>query len=142
MVGTRFVAGGGDRVLALTRLARVARLVAMPETRAAIVAAAESPTLRDLAHRAVNDRAGLIRELRDPANARELVRSAARHPASRELVSAGLLFLPARYIPLGWALTKASGRVLRRYVDPPAEVLEPTAMGARRPLRNVGPETP
>ena len=122
---------------ALTRLLRVARLAAMPETRAAILAAAESPTVRDLAHRAMNDRAGLVRDLRDPANARHIVRSAARHPASRELVSAGLLFLPARYIPLGWALTKASGKFLRRYVEPPTEVLDASALAARQPVRNV-----
>jgi hypothetical protein len=126
----------------LTTLARVARLVTLPETRNAIAAAAQSQTLRDVAHRAVNDRAGLARDLRDPGNARELVRSAARHPASRELVNAGLLFLPTRYIPIGWALTKASGRLLRRYVDPPTEVLDASTIGARRPLRNVTPETP
>lgn len=114
----------------------------MPGTRAAIVAAAESTTLRDLIDRARNDRAGLVRDLRDPANARHLVRSAARHPASRELLSSGLLFLPARYIPLGWALTKASGKFLRRYVDPPAEVLDASTLAARRPLPNVTPETP
>lgn len=126
----------------LTNLVRVARLVTLPETRSVILAAAQSQTLRDVAHRAVNDRAGLVRDLRDPANARDLVRSAARHPASRELVNAGLLFLPARYIPIGWALTKASGRFLKRYVDPPAEVLEASTFGAQRPLRNVTPETP
>jgi hypothetical protein len=126
----------------LTNLARVARLVTLPETRSAILAAAQSQTLRDVAHRAVHDRAGLIRELRDPANARHLARSAARHPASLELVNAGLLFLPARYIPLGWALTKVSGRFLKRYVDPPAEIVDASSIGARRPLPNVTPETP
>jgi len=124
----------------LTRLARVARLVTLPETRGVILAAAQSQILRDLAWRAVHDRAALVRDLRNPANARDLVRSAARHPASRELVSAGLLFLPGRYLPLGWALSWASRKVLRRYVEPPAEVLDASAFGARRPLRNVTPE--
>jgi hypothetical protein len=66
-----------------------------------------------------------------------LVRDVVRHPATRELADASLMFLPVRYIPLGWAASKASGHVLRRFVDPPSEVIEPSAFGAERPLKNV-----
>jgi hypothetical protein len=125
-----------------TRLARLVRLATLPETRGLIVAAAQSETLRDVAQRAVRDRTALMRDLRTPANARDLVRGAARHPATRELASAGLLFLPGRYLPLGWAATWATQRALRRYLEPPAEVLDPMAFGASRPLKNVTPRAP
>lgn len=105
----------------LTRLARIVRLVTLPETRSVILAAARSTALRDVARRAVHDRAALVRDLRDRADARAIARAAARHPAARELVDAGLLFLPGRYLPLGWAATWAGRRILRRYVDPPTE---------------------
>lgn len=124
----------------ISRLARVARLVTLPETRGVILAAARSDTFRDLARRAVRDRATLVRDLRDPANARDLVRSAARHPATRELANAGLLLLPARYIPVGWVVTRAAYKVLRRYVDPVVEVRDGPAFGARRPPRHVTPD--
>ena len=124
----------------VTRLGRFARLATLPETRGAIVAAARSDALRGLARRAVNDRAALVRDLRNPAKARDVLRSATRHPATRELASAGLLFLPGRYLPLGWAASWATHRVLRRYVDSPAEALDASASGAVRPLKNVTPE--
>lgn len=123
----------------LTTIARVARLVSLPETRGVIIAAAQSEALRDIAERAVHDRSGLVRDLRKPANVRDLVRSAVRHPATRELADAGLLFLPVRYLPVGWAATWAAHRVLRRYVDPPPEVLDGATFGARRPPKNVTP---
>ena len=116
----------------VTRLARLVRVVTLPETRGVIVAAAHSDTLREIGKGAVHDRAALVRDLRNPANARGLVRSAARHPATRELASAGLMFLPVRYLPVGWAATWVTHRVLRRHLDPPAAVLDATAFGARR----------
>ena len=94
----------------MTRLARLVRIVTLPETRGLIVAAAHSETLRDIGQRAVHDRAALVRDLRKPANAGHLVRSAARHPAARELASAGLMFLPLRYLPVGWAATWVAHR--------------------------------
>jgi hypothetical protein len=124
----------------LTRLARAVRLGTLPETRSVIVAAAQSAALRDVARRAANDRAALVRDLRNPANARDFVRSAARHPAARELASAGLMFLPGRYLPLGWAASWAARRALRRYIDPPTGVQDASAFGASRPLKNVTPE--
>ena len=100
------------------RLARIARLVTLPETRGLIIAAAQSQTLRDVARRAVHDRAGLVRDLRRPVKARDLLLRTVRHPAAGELASAGLLFLPGRYLPLGSATTWAVRRVLRRYIGP------------------------
>jgi hypothetical protein len=126
----------------VTRLARLVRIVTLPETRGVIVAAAHSETLRDIRQRAVHDRAALVRDLRNPANARDLVRSAARHPAARELASAGLMFLPLRYLPVGWAATWVAHRVVRRHLDPPAAVLDASDFGAGRPLKNVTHEAP
>jgi hypothetical protein len=126
----------------VTRLARLVRIVTLPETRGVIVAAAHSETLRDIRQRAVHDRAALVRDLRNPANARDLVRNAARHPAARELATAGLMFLPLRYLPVGWAATWVAHRVVRRHIDPPAEVLDASDFGAGRPLKNVTHEAP
>ncbi len=123
----------------VTRLASLRRIATLPETRGLIVAAARSETLRDIAQRAVHDRASLVRDLRDHASARDLVRSAVRHPAGRELAGACLLMLPGRYLPLGWAATWAAHKVLRRYIDPPAEVLHPPTFEAGRPQKNVTP---
>jgi hypothetical protein len=37
------------------------------------------------------------------------------HPATRELASVGLLFVPGRYLlPIGWAASWVSGRLRRR----------------------------
>ena len=125
-----------------TRLMRLARIVTLPETRRAILAAAHSPALRDIAQRASTDRAGLLRDLKSPAHARGLLRDAVRHPATRELADAGLMFLPVRYLPVGWVASRAARRVLRRYVDPPTEVIDPSAFGATRPLKNVTDAAP
>jgi len=89
----------------------------MPETRRLIAAAARSRNVRKVARRAVNDRAGLLRDLKHPGDPRALIRNAARHPAVRELADVSLVFLPMRYLPLGWAATWAASRVLRRYVN-------------------------
>ncbi len=125
----------------VTGLVRLARLATLPATRRVIVAAAHSEAVRDIARRAASDRHALVRDLVNPANARDLARSAARHPATRELASAGLMFLPVRYLPLGWASAWAARRVLRRYLDPPTEVQDAATFGAGRPLKNVTPET-
>jgi hypothetical protein len=124
----------------VTNLARAVRLATLPEMRGLILAAAHSDALRDVARRAANDRTGLVRDLRNPANARELVRGAVRHPAARELVSASLLFLPGRYLPLGWAASWATHRVFGRYLDPPVKGLDGSVVEASRRLKNVTPE--
>jgi hypothetical protein len=126
----------------VTKLARLVRIVTLPETRGVIVAASHSQTLRDIRQCAVHDRGALVRDLRNPANARDLVRDAARHPAARELASAGLLFLPVRFVPLGWAATWVAHRVLRRHIDPSAEVLDESSFGATRTTKNVTPAGP
>jgi hypothetical protein len=107
----------------LTNFARLARLASLPATRSLIGAALDPGTLREVAQRAVHDRAGLIRDLRNRPNARDLVRTAVRHPVTLELANAGLLFLPGRYLPLGWAATWATRRVVGRYFGQPGEEL-------------------
>jgi hypothetical protein len=120
-----------------TRLIRLARIATLPETRRAVLAAAHSPALRDIARRASTDRAGLLRDLKSPTHARGLLRDAVRHPATRELADASLVFLPIRFMPAGWVASRVGRRLLRRYIDPPTEVIDPTAFGATRPLKNV-----
>ena len=143
MLGSRSrPARGIVRMPSVTSLARFVRIVTLPETRGLIAAAARSETLRDIGQRAVHDRGALLRDLSNPANAGDLVRSAARHPAARELASAGLLFLPVRYVPLGWAATWVAHRVLRRHTDPSAEVLDESSFGATRTTKNVTPAGP
>jgi hypothetical protein len=119
---------------------KLARLATLPETRSLIVAVARSETARDIARRARSDRAALVRDLGNPANARDLVRSAATHPATRELATAGLIFLPGRYVPLGWVATWAARKAIRRYVDPPAEVVDAQPFGRPRDVKNVTPD--
>jgi hypothetical protein len=97
-----------------SRLVRIARLLTLAETRGLIVAVAHSTRLRTVAHRAVNDRRALARDLVAPANARALVHDVVHHPAVAELANVGLMFLPGRYLPLGWAATWLGRRVLRR----------------------------
>jgi hypothetical protein len=128
----------------VTRLARLVRVVTLPETRGVIAAAARSETLRDIRQRAVHDRGALVRDLGNPANARDLVRDAAQHPATRELASAGLMFLPLRYLPVGWAATWVARRVVGRHLDLPAEVPDDSSFEATRTTKKVtpaGPET-
>lgn len=117
----------------LTRISRLARVATLPETRHLIVAAARSDTLRDVAWRAANDRAGLTRDLRNPATTGNLIRDSIRHPAVRELASAGVMFLPLRFVPLGWATTWVAHRVLRRHAHPPTRR---TASGTVPPTRD------
>ena len=50
------------------------------------------------------------------------------------------MFLPGRLLPLGWAVTWATRRLLGR-LDPPAEVLEGSAFEATPRRRNVTPKT-
>ncbi len=126
----------------LSRLSRLRRLATLPATRGMIVAAVRSETLHDIAQRAVHDRAALVGDLRNPANVRELVWSTARHPAVRELASVGLVLLPVRYLPLGWAAAWATRRVLRHHVDPPVDVLDASTFGASRAQKNVPPDPP
>jgi hypothetical protein len=52
------------------------------------------------------------------------------------------MLLPIRYLPVGWAATWVTHRVLRRHIGRPAEVLDASSFGASRPPKNVTPEAP
>jgi hypothetical protein len=126
----------------VSRFVRLVGLGTFPETRGLIVAVARSGSVRGLARRAIHDRSGLVRDLRDVHQARALVRATAMHPATRELAGAGLVFLPGRFLPLGWAATWAANKALRRYVGPIADVPQREAWDrgpanqSRRPVPN------
>lgn len=118
---------------------RLARLATLPETRTLIVAVATSTTVRDVARRVRTDRAGLVRELKDPAVARGLVLGAATHPATRELATAGLVLIPGRYLPAGWVASWAAREAYRRYADPLAGALDARFRRPARSMKNVTP---
>lgn len=90
---------------------KLVRLATLPETRRLIGRVSRSGTLREMGHRARTDRAGLLRDLADPAATWRRARGAIAHPAARELASVGLVFLPARYLPIGWAAAWLSRRL-------------------------------
>jgi hypothetical protein len=106
----------------VSRFVRLVGLGTFPETRGLIVAVARSGSVRGLARRAVHDRPSLVPDVADMNQARGLVRATAIHPAARELAGAGLVLLPGRFLPLGWAATWAAHKALRRYLGPNAEV--------------------
>ena len=129
------------RLPTLTGLVRLLGVGTLPHTRRLVAAAARSGAIRDLRRRSVVDRSGLMKDLRDRAKARDLLRRAAGHPATRELAGAGFMLLPVRYLPVGLAASWAAERMLRPRSDPhrrlalvraeaPAGVLEP----ARSPV--------
>lgn len=106
----------------VSRFVRLVGLGTFPETRGLIVAVARSGSVQGLARRAVHDPSSVVRDLGDMRQARALVRATVIHPATRELAGAGLVFLPGRFLPLGWAATWAANKVLGRYVSPIADV--------------------
>jgi hypothetical protein len=122
-------------------VSRLLRIATLPEVRGLIVAVARSETARDLAQRARTDPAGLARDLRNPGTARDVVRNAVTHPATRELVTVGLVFLPGRYVPVSWVATWAARKAFRRYVDPSSEVVDAPPLTSRQPPKNVTPPT-
>lgn len=97
----------------MRRLTRLRRLLTLHETRRALVSAVRSGSIRDVARRARSDRAGLLREIRDPSNARAYLRAVARHPATHELAEVGMMALPGRYLRLGWVATRVANRLIR-----------------------------
>jgi hypothetical protein len=62
----------------------------------------------------MRDRMGLARQLANPAYARDHAFAAVRHPATKELAAASLFFLPTRYLPVSWAVTRLSRPLVRR----------------------------
>jgi hypothetical protein len=127
-------------IMRIRRLARVARLTTLAETRGVILATAHSATPRSGLERAGHNPAHLVRELRRPGNVHALLARGTRHPAVQELVNAGLAFLPGRYLPLGWAASWATCRVRRRQSDRAIPAPGPAAMGAKPPAKNVTPK--
>ena len=121
----------------VTKISRIVRIATLPETRRAIVAAARSDTLRSILRRASSDRKGLMRDLRNPANARDVIRGVARHPAAHELADASLLLMPGRSLAVRLGAGWTARRLFRRYVDRPAEVLHPNDLDADRRRKNV-----
>ena len=103
-----------------SKLAKLRQLASLPETRRLIISTVRSGHLRNAAHRAVHDRVGLARDVRTQVTDPDLLRATVQHPATRELAGAGLLFLPVRYMPLGWAATWAARRVVGRIASRPA----------------------
>lgn len=93
---------------------KLVRLATLPETRRLIGRASRSGALRRAGHLARTDRAALLRNLVDPAAAPRRARGAIAHPAARELASVGLVLLPARYLPIGWAAAWLSRRLQGR----------------------------
>jgi hypothetical protein len=100
-----------------SKLARLARAVTLPETRALIVTVTRSTSVRHVVRRALTDRAGLIHDLRQPRQPRELIGAAASHPVIRELTDVGLVLLPMRYTPLAWVARWATRKAVRRFGD-------------------------
>ena len=96
-----------------SKIGRVVHLGTFPETRGLLKAAIVSEELRVLAGRAFHDKRGLTRDAADPRRVVAFALNAARHPATRELADAGMLFLPGRYLALGWLATSAGRRLVR-----------------------------
>ncbi len=98
----------------ITSLTRLVGMGTFPATRAAAWKAIRSGQLRELGRRAAHDRMGLARELADPTYARVRALAAVRHPVTKELAEASLFFLPTRFLPVSWAVTRLSRPLVRR----------------------------
>jgi len=92
----------------------LARLGTLPETRRVVFSSQTRRQIRAAASRLVHDRAQLARDIARPADVGAFAGRAIRHPATRELVSVGLLFTPERYLPIGWIAGWATRRIARR----------------------------
>ncbi|MGH2466045.1 MAG: hypothetical protein ACRDGI_11340 [Candidatus Limnocylindrales bacterium] len=92
----------------------MAQIGTLPETRRALLSPDTRRHVRSAASRVAHDRARLARDLTRPADIAAFARSAFAHPATRELAGAGMLFMPGRYLPIGWAAGWAGRRIARR----------------------------
>lgn len=99
----------------LLKVARVARSLIGGGL---LTGVARSPVVREVGRRAIDDPGRLLREMTDPAKARVLLGRARRDAALQEVGQVGLLLLPFRYLPLGYAAMWA-GRRLLRHLDQP-----------------------
>jgi hypothetical protein len=86
----------------------------LPETRRVLLSPDSRRHIRNAASRVVHDRARLARDLARPADIRAFAESAVQHPATRELAGVSLMFMPGRYLPIGWVAGWASRRIARR----------------------------
>lgn len=89
----------------ISRLRRLAVLGTLPETRRLLLRGVRPANLRAVAARARGDRVALLRD-------------AVNHPVAAELANAGLLLLPLRYSPVGWAAAWAVRRMTRHRRSP------------------------
>jgi hypothetical protein len=99
---------------ALAKLSRAAQIGTLPETRRLLFRIAKRHNVRATASRFAHDRVQFARDLVNPADVLAFARSAIQHPATRELTGVGLMFVPGRYLPIGWAATWATRRIARR----------------------------
>ncbi len=118
----------------LPRLNRLAALAALPAVGDVLSSTARSETARDLVRRGVRDPRGLVRHLAKPSISIDLLRRASSDPSVRELVRAGLLFMPVRYWAIGQTAIWSARKVVRR---PPRG--SPAGPPARAAVRNVTP---
>ncbi len=100
----------------LGKLGRLTRIGTLPETRRVLLDPATRRHVRTAASRLAHDRIQYARDLANPSDVRAFARSAWEHPATRELAGVGLMFLPGRYLPFGWAAGWATRRIARRVV--------------------------
>lgn len=98
----------------LGKLGRLAQIGTLPETRALLFSPETRRQVRVTAGRLAHDRAELARDLVRSADVRAFAQGAIQHPVTQELAGVGLMFLPVRYLPIGWAAGWATRRVARR----------------------------
>jgi hypothetical protein len=101
-------------MVSLGKLSRLAQIGTLPETRSVLLSPVTRARVRATASRIVHDRMQLARDLAHPTGVRSFAQGAVQHPATRELASVGLMFLPGRYLPIGWAAGWATRRIARR----------------------------
>ena len=107
-------------MVSLGKLGRLAQVGTLPETRAVLLSPATSRRIRAAASRLAHDRLQYARDLANPGDVRAFAQSAIQHPATRELAGVGLMLLPGRYLPIGWAAGWVTRRIARRIARRPA----------------------
>jgi len=101
-------------MVSLGKLGRLAQIGTLPETRRLLLTPAARQRVRLAASRLAHDRIQYARDLANPADIRAFAQSAIQHPATRELAGVGLMFMPGRFLPVGWAAGRASRWIARR----------------------------
>lgn len=98
----------------LPRFNRLAALATLPALGDIFTSTARSEIARDLVRRGIHDPRGLVRYLAKPSISIDLMKRASRDPSLRELVRAGLLFMPLRYWAIGQTAIWSARRVVHR----------------------------